>query len=72
MKYKGYQILATDAASRFYTFDENEIILERVLGVQYDSGSDDIWYSVVNDGNWVEETFSTVEECKEYIDEETE
>lgn len=72
MEYKGYRILATDTNSHFYSIDEDENIIERVLGIEYYDGDDNVWYSVVGEDNWVEQTFSTVEECKEYIDGETE
>lgn len=71
MEYKGYRILATDKSINFYNIDEDEMILEKVLGVEYYDEDDDVWYSVVGEDNWVQETFDTVEEAKEYIDEET-
>lgn len=71
MNYKGYRILATDNSSNFYSIDEDENILEKVSDIQYYDGDDNVWYSVVGEDNWVQQTFSTVEECKEYIDEET-
>ena len=72
MNYKGYRILATSMFNHFYETNEAGDLLDEVKGIDYDSLTDPVAYSVIDVSDYVVQTFDTIEEAKEYIDEEEE
>lgn len=71
MIYKGRTIVANARVSIFFDTNEDGEALERRNDVKYfDAGDDELWYSVLDDDNWVGQSFETVQEAKEAIDEE--
>lgn len=72
MIYKGYKILGTQQANDFFYLDDNgeETGAVPYGEINYQLLDDPMWYSVVDEDNWVVQTFETIEEAKEYIDEE--
>lgn len=70
MKYKGYKIVISYPATHFYEI-ENDRQGKQLDGISYHA-DETPWYSVIDEDNWCAQTFETIEECKEYIDEEVE
>lgn len=74
MTYKGYKILANANRTIFFNVTSDGQPQDEVAGINYDNGSDwgEYWYSVIDESNWVQQSFESIEECKQYINEETE
>jgi hypothetical protein len=72
MDYKGYKIYGNFQRTVFYALDEDGDLQtdKPVEGVFYSNPDEEAWYSVVGDDNWVQQSFESVEEAKQYIDEE--
>ena len=73
MKYKGFRILLSNTRLLFYETDEDGEVGDQVTGIQYQSVDEDyeMWYAVIDEDNFLCQSFETMEEAKQYIDEET-
>ncbi len=72
MEYKGYRILLSNQRLLFYETNEDGECLEQVTGIDYQSlDSDyDMWFAVIDKDNFMCQSFDTIEEAKEYIEEQ--
>lgn len=72
MIYKGYRILGTQRANDFFNLNEDGEALDQVPSdeINYSYMEDPMWYSVIDESNWVVQSFDTIEEAKEYIEEQ--
>lgn len=72
MSYKGYQILANFQRTVFYELSKDgELQTDRpVEGINYQNLDDECWYSVIGEDGWVQQSFESINECKDYIKEQ--
>jgi len=70
MVYKDYRIMATQQITQAFPLnDEGDVMLSDPITLEEYEISD-YWFAIVDDSNYVVQSFETIEECKEYIDEE--
>lgn len=71
MTYRGYRILLSYNINTFCELNEDGSQGAKVTGIDYDTMFlDEPWYAVVGEDNFVEQTFETLEEAKDYIEEQ--
>ena len=76
MDYKGYSIKVTETAVMAWPInDEGDRDLTATpepIQTQTFNGFPDFYYSVIDADKWLVQSFETLEEAKQFIDEETE
>lgn len=74
MEYKGYRILISESVLKFFEIDKEGAPLKQkpVNGINYEEG-DPEWvtrYAVIDKDGWLLQSYSELQEAKDYIDEE--
>ncbi len=70
MTYRGWRILETERSLVFREVDGEPGAGREVEDISWQTMGEERWFSVIDKQGFVAQSFDTIEECKQFIDEE--